>query len=73
MEGDEHIYDEPRSHAKYMGTVHLYIPDIFGYSNTGCPGMGFSSKIELVLLLSISCVDVFYLYMFCCSVCDTTR
>ena len=51
----------PRPHTKYTGMVYYYIPDNFGSSNPGWPHMKVYPKLELVSLLSISCVEVIML------------
>ena len=71
MEGEKNIADEPRPQAKYTGTVYPYIFDSFGSSNSGCPRTDVYPQLELVSLLSTSCAEIIYLYMFRHSVCNS--
>ena len=48
MGGVEDIYDKPRPHKKYTGTVYTYIPNCFGSSNPGWTRTEVYPKLELV-------------------------
>ena len=70
VQGGEDIFDELIPRAIYTGRLYPYITNGFGSSNTVWPRRDVYPKLELVLLLSISCVGVIYLYMFRHSECN---
>ena len=73
MEGGKDIVDKLRPHVKYTGMVYTYILNIFDYYNPRWPCIEVYPKLELVLLLSTSYVEVISLYMFCRSACNPSH